>query len=246
MYDYCFGGLFKSEDSWIHPDALINTNEIIFVTKGTVFIEEDGAEYTLRENDVLYLEKGKPHGGFKESSGVEFYWIHFKNKCDFKFKTVDGKRLAILCRQLLHYEYTPSYPKAAAEYAFRLIKIEIAAAPDDIKSGKLCGTVKEWIRLNSDGAIDVKSVSEHFNYNSDYLCRIFKANYGTSLKEYICRCRCEYIKTVLATTDLSLEEISERTGFESYGAFLKFFKYHEGISPTKYKNAYFNLYMNKK
>ena len=80
MYDYCFGGLFKSEDSWIHPDALINTNEIIFVTKGTVFIEEDGAEYTLRENDVLYLEKGKPHGGFKESCGVEFYWIHFKNK----------------------------------------------------------------------------------------------------------------------------------------------------------------------
>lgn len=246
MFDYINGGLFKSAEPWIHPERIIDSNEIVFVTKGTVFIEEDGIKYTLQKDDVLYLEREKPHGGFKESSGVEFYWIHFKSECDFKFKTVDGKRLSILFRQLMHYEHTPSYPREAADLSFKLIKMEIAASGVDMKSGRLCGEIKEWIRLNSDRAIDVKSVSVQFNYNSDYLCRIFKANYGISLKEYINRQRCEYIKMMLSSMNFTLEEIAERAGFESYQAFLKYFKYHEGITPTKYKNAYFNLHINKK
>lgn len=242
---YINGGLFKSDGEWIHPRRIIDSNEIIFVTDGTVFIEEDGVEYTLRKNDILYLERGRRHGGFKPSRGVGFYWIHFRDGCNFKFKNVDGKRIAILFKQLLHYENTPSYPKKAAQLCYELIKLEIETETD-IKSGKLCGEIKEWIRLNSGGAPDVKSVAEHFNYNPDYLCRIFKANYGIGLKKYITAQRCEYIKMMLASMDFSLETIAEKTGFESYQAFLKYFKYHEGITPTKYKNAYFNTHMNNK
>lgn len=246
MSDYINGGLFKSNSVWIHPTRTIDSNEIIFVTEGTVYIEEDGVCYTVNKNDVLYLEKGKLHGGFKESTGVKFYWIHFKTGCDFKIKKVDGKSLSVLFGQLLHYENTPSYPKAAAELIFKLIKIEISVSGDDIKSGKLCTEIKEWIRLNSDKPIGVKTVAEKFNYNSDYLCRIFKANYGMNLKEYINNNRCEYIKMLLFSGNANLETIAEQTGFESYQAFLKYFKYHVGISPTQYKNLYFNTHINNK
>lgn len=245
MFNYINGGLFKSAGNWIHPKRKIESNELIFVTEGTVYIEEAGVEYILRKNDVLFLEKGKFHGGFKESTDVKFYWVHFKCGLDFKTKTVDGKRLAILFKQLLHYEYTSSYPREACELCFKLIKIELESETE-MKSGKLCGEVREWIRLNCNRVMDVKTVAGHFNYNSDYLCRIFKANYGVNLKEYINIQRCEYIKMLLLSPEISLEEAAEQTGFESYHAFLKYFKYHEGITPTKYKNAYFNIHMNNK
>lgn len=243
--DYINGGLFKSRGEWIHPKRIIDTSELIFVTDGTVYIEEDGVEYTLNKNDVLFLEKGKFHGGFKESRDVRFYWMHFNGEFDFKFKTVDGKRLSILLKQLLHYEYTSAYPSYAAKLCFKLIKIELDCDADK-KSGKLCGEVKEWIRLNCNKTIDVKTVAEHFSYNSDYLCRTFKANYGIGLKEYINVQRCEYIKMMLVSTDCTLAEVAEECGFENCQAFLKYFKYHERLTPTKYKNAYFNTHMNNK
>ncbi len=34
-------GLFSSDDVWIHPEITNQTHELIFVTKGIVYIEED-------------------------------------------------------------------------------------------------------------------------------------------------------------------------------------------------------------
>ena len=43
---------------------------------------------------------------------------------------------------------------------------------------------------------------------------------------------------------LKRKEIAEKYGFSDYKYFLKYFKYHEGISPTEYRQTYYNLHMN--
>ena len=56
---YLNGGLFDCTGEWIHPKRTIESNELIYVRRGQVFIEEDGTEYVLGENDIILLEIGR-------------------------------------------------------------------------------------------------------------------------------------------------------------------------------------------
>ena len=77
--EYISSGLFRSDGVWQHPKRVIDSYEIIFMHEGIAYIYEDGIEYTLKKNDILVLEPGKLHYGFKESKEfVSFSWIHFK------------------------------------------------------------------------------------------------------------------------------------------------------------------------
>ena len=80
---YISSGLFKTEMEWIHPERIIDSHEIIFVSEGTVYITEEDTEYELHKNDMLFLEAGKKHFGHKETNKpVSFYW--FAEKYQYK------------------------------------------------------------------------------------------------------------------------------------------------------------------
>ena len=83
-------------------------------------------------------------------------------------------------------------------------------------------------------------------YNADYISRLFKAHYGKSLKEYMSNVKIDYIKQLLLTSELPLSDVAYNAGFYDYKYFLKFFKYHEGITPTQFLKAYPKTHINKK
>ena len=64
------------------------------------------------------------------------------------------------------------------------------------------------------------------------------------LKQYISETKLCRIKTLLLSPDYSLQEIASMTGFSEYKYFLKFFRYHEGSTPTEFRSLYFNTHMN--
>ncbi len=248
MSDYINGGYFKSEGRWRHPERIIDSNEIIYVTKGEVHITEENTEYHVKAGEILVLEKNKLHYGTEHSSDTEFYWIHFNSECDFKYVSGVGDNLKILMRQLLHYENTPTYPEEIIDLMLKIMFLEIKVSEGQTKDGisTVAAEVKEWIRVNSDKRLSVSEVSEKFGYNPDYLCRIFKNGYGISLKKYIEAQHLAYLKSLIVSTAYNMSEIAEMAGFESYQTFLKYFTYHEKISPMKFRNAYFNTHINKK
>ena len=45
---------------------------------------------------------------------------------------------------------------------------------------------------------------------------------------------------------VSVKEISAKLGFTDTDKFVKYFKYHENISPARYRNTYTNTHINKK
>ena len=55
-----------------------------------------------------------------------------------------------------------------------------------------------------------------------------------------------YAKDLLLTTDLSVKEIAAQMEFAEENLFIKYFIYHEEISPVKFRNKYFNTHMNNK
>ena len=72
----CGVGKFISNGEWIHPNRVIDSCEIIFVTKGNVYINSDGIDDSLRKNDLLLLKPNVRHYGYEHSTDTEFFWLH--------------------------------------------------------------------------------------------------------------------------------------------------------------------------
>ena len=250
---YVYGGLFVSEGEWIHPTVTIDTTELIIMIKGEAHLQENGIVYHLEQGDFLFFEPGRIHGGTMQSQEqVSFYWFHFHGQLPplFAGKTAplsERDRVKLQCRQLLHYANTPGCPEAAADYCLRLLLLEIdlqcrQPTGGTIRFSEIC----EWIRINAEKPLASTDVASRFGYHEDYLAKLFRKNLQCSMKQYIIKTRLAYLKNQLLSTDFSLKEIAVQAGFREYKYFLKFFTIHEGMTPTAFRNLYFNTPENKR
>lgn len=257
MYDnvkYIHGGKFVSRGNWKHPERVIDSTEIIIVTKGNFYIIQGDTEYIMSPGDVIRLDKGVRHFGSRISTGeVSFYWVHFvgAEKDELPptyFHPENTVQSELIMRQLLHYANTEGYPRESADCLLKVLLMELTA--ENLKSGagnhRLFTSVKEWVRINSDLPIKVSDVAAQFNYNEDYLNRVFRQFYPKGLKCYIDEMKIQKIKYDLIHESMSLQDIAEKYAFTDYKYFLKYFKYHEGISPTKFRQIYYNVHINNK
>ena len=95
-------------------------------------------------------------------------------------------------------------------------------------------------------AIRVGEIAYALGYNPDYLARVFKKRTGDSIKAYIDDIKMNFIRNQLLSTDLPLERIALDFGFEDYKAFLKFLTYHEGITPTEFRESCYMTHKNNR
>ena len=246
--DFSNMGLFVGGENWIHPETANKTYELIFVVKGEVFIEEDGAFYELKPGDLICLRPGIVHKGYKNSSGASFFWLHFfaENYPRFgvyKATMPDLYNCSALMKNLNHLAKTQA-DKVLIESKLLAFLLDTKSAGE--KDNKLFHDVGEYIRINVCFAPKVKDVAAHFGYNSDYLSRLFIKNCGLSLKKYIDRERESLISDKLLNTTMTLKEIAAECSFEDDNALIKFFTARAGYSPTVYRNKIFATHTNRK
>jgi AraC-like DNA-binding protein len=251
-------GLFTSEEKWIHPRRQIDSYEVMYVVAGTVYLEEDANRYILESGSVFILSPDKTHGGYEYSTGkTSFYWAHF-NLPDGQslsdtlelmpgcIQLNDGYRLSSFFKQLLHIASTRGYPQYAVNGALLILVGELVLAQNssEMQTNRLVSDVAEWIRINSNKKLTVSNVADHFGYNSDYLCSLIRRTFLVSLKQYIYEERMKHIKNLLITTEYTMKQIAYILEWVNENQFLKYFKYHEGISPAKYRNIFFSTHWN--
>ena len=247
--EFIAGGKLISKGSWIHQTRTIPTTELIIVTEGVVNMFVGDRRYSAEAGSVLRILPGEKHGGFLESEGVSFFWIHFSG-CDVSSILPDisspanFERVELVAKELLHYAKTDGYPRECSDSMTKVLLLEIMHGYDAKEGSKLIEEVKEWTRRSKEKIQKSSEIASHFGYNEDYLCRIFKKHCGTSLKRYLDSVRLDGIKRELLVGSGTLLEISDAYGFTDYKYFLKFFKYHEGISPRKYRETYYNMHTN--
>lgn len=254
---YASGGRFSTADIWRHPDTAVPTWEFIYMLKGQAFLYVGNERYTISEGAVTLFPPNIRHGGWKPSPGpVSFFWLHFSID-PAREQTVsalpryrdfpDGTQLSVLCRQLLHFSVVREYPHAMSDAFMSMILTEYAVRlkkPEIQKESRLVSDVADWIRENCDRPLTARMVAEHFLYHEDYLSRLFRQKLGKTLKQYIDEIRMGRLRQLLLTTDEPLKSIALRTGFDDYKAFLKYFTYHESVTPTKLREQYYRMHQN--
>ena len=87
----------------------------------------------------------------------------------------------------------------------------------------------------SDQALGATSIAEHFKISPSYLSRIFKADMGIGIVDYIHQVRTEAAKKLLRDTVLTLDDVAVRVGFSNRWVLIRVFKKLEGVTPGQYR-----------
>ena len=97
--------------------------------------------------------------------------------------------------------------------------------------------IEQYIREDyANPALCASSIAERFRISTSYLSRIFKADMGMGLVDYIHHIRIEAAKTALRNTNATMDEIASAVGFSNRGVFMRVFKKLEGATPGAYRS----------
>lgn len=93
-----------------------------------------------------------------------------------------------------------------------------------------------YIHNNFNQEISIQSLSDKFYLSPNYLCQLFKKEVGENFVEYISKQRIQYACKLLDETDLSINQIGEKCGFNDYFYFTRIFKRINNKTPTQYRD----------
>ncbi|NOV01672.1 response regulator [Paenibacillus sp. LMG 31457] len=93
---------------------------------------------------------------------------------------------------------------------------------------------QKYIRRHLGRKITLEEVADHLHLNPSYFSRLFKKETGETFIEYVTRVKMERAKEILNGSDKTLETVAQMLGYESKGYFVKVFKQHYGVVPSRF------------
>jgi two-component system response regulator YesN len=96
--------------------------------------------------------------------------------------------------------------------------------------------MKEYIKLNYNKDISLKTIAKQLYVNPVYLGRLFRKNTGIQFNEYLHSVRIEEAKKLLRRTNMKIADIAKSVGYNDVDYFVSKFKHIEKILPSALKN----------
>lgn len=166
-----------------------------------------------------------------------------------RFQLKYPERIVVLLNQLLTNGKRQQYTQRGNDFSLTLLLIALCddylnqlahTAKNHVKKTAL---IAEWIRVNLTSELHLSDIANHFGLNPNYLSRLFKKEQGIGIKEYMVNIKIDYAKTLLATTNLSVNEVADQAFFSDAKHFMRTFKQKNGLTPSDYRaeNAQTNL-----
>ncbi len=100
--------------------------------------------------------------------------------------------------------------------------------------------VIEYMQEHYRENISNSDIAEYINFDPAYINRLMVKHTGFPLRQYLIRHRISVSLNLLQTTELSVKQISEISGFTDINYFSRVFKKVTGTSPSRYKSGKLN------
>ncbi|MFV0504168.1 MAG: helix-turn-helix domain-containing protein [Lachnospirales bacterium] len=97
-----------------------------------------------------------------------------------------------------------------------------------------------YILSNITQDISLMSIAETLELSQSYISRLFAKETGISITKFVNKNRIQYSIKLLLKNELSLHEIAEKSGFNSYNYFLKVFKEETSYTPSQFFENHFS------
>lgn len=271
--DCALSGNLVSNDGFLHVRRRMGSNVLIYVLEGTLYIAGNGVRREVKEGQLLLLSGGEEHYGYRSSEGrLSYFWIHFdtneklqrmgerhlpekpgEDACILPEygNACNRERVSLLFRQVTQYSRREDlYSGRILNSALELLLMELTQEFLEAAFGRKDGIspsmyrVMEWVRNNCGRSLNREMIAETFQYNPDYLSMRFKKETGIGLMSYLNRERISRAKALLSCGNISIKEAAYESGFQDEKYFMRTFKRLEGITPSQYKNTFYQHYIN--
>jgi AraC-like DNA-binding protein len=107
-------------------------------------------------------------------------------------------------------------------------------------SANLSAAIIEYLNHNRAEPFNSKHMEESLHFHFDYLSRCLKKHTGMSPVTYLHHIRLIHARSLLEQSDLSVQEIAEKSGFGSSNYFIRLFRKNFGHTPKQYRDTYIN------
>ena len=92
----------------------------------------------------------------------------------------------------------------------------------------------QYMHAHMDEPLTLETVCEAIHLNKCYFCTLFKNDTGFTFTQYLNKARVQQAQHLITDTNLSLNEIAFRCGFNNYSYFCTTFKKFVGYSPSSF------------
>lgn len=246
------------------PHSHDNEHRLIYVRRGRVKIRVGTREWVITRPSVIFISNLEKHSVVSESDNYDRYSVAFQpaetmrridsdklmspfcdrpagfsNVVDVSFLT--GELDMLFSMLLREYKEDDKNIGDSCAAVLRVILISLLRnIPDAFpyKSNEKSAVVQEVRRMleaELDREFSLDDIAAEFHISTYYLSHIFKDITGYSVKNYRLLCRLAGARELLVSSDHTIKEICEITGFPDMSNFARRFKYEYGITPTEYR-----------
>lgn len=127
------------------------------------------------------------------------------------------------------------------QYLYHAICDSVAASSpsaDDRSGSAIFERAINYIGANFAKKLTLEEVAHLAYMSPSYFSNSFHQRMGITFSEYHSILRMNHAKELLATTNLRIYEVAERSGYEDFRHFSKMFKRRAGFSPAEYRKRH--------
>lgn len=234
-------------DGWIHKARFLDRSELIYVIEGALHLSIGGVALTLQAGDAYLVRRYTTLSGSRASEGVcSFYAVSFD--CTLKkYDALYGRSLRLssrssqaqtLLNQLCFYSAREQNEGYLTDSAFALLLETLYNSrhrdPEKVQMHGIVQYINDHIAL----PLSIEEISEQFHYSADYIAKMFRQQFGVTIKQYVIEQKLSAAKRLLTASELSVAQVGQAVGFSDPVLFDKFFKYHVKTTPKKYRELY--------
>ena len=240
-----YGGIHAKTDDYSNtPRPYFSIGMILrgngkFYTENSDVVNVSPGEIIIVPSAATYISHW--HG----TPNISFIIFHFIFDKDFEGNIPIQK---ISSFEHLKKDFEFAYENfSVPAHAFKVLSIfynmlsEIFPSIKIISEKHINSSIKkavDYITYNYTNNINIAELSKIANLSPSRFFTVFKKETGVSPIEYKNRISIRNAEKMLVSEDYSIEEISEKIGFNSASYFRRTFKAFTGKSPREYKNAF--------
>lgn len=144
-----------------------------------------------------------------------------------------------LCKSI--EEINDTHYTMTVEFTKRMRQINVAHV-----YSKTVTVILDYISDHLHEKLLVEDIADHVGYTVPYISRVFKAEMGMPISNYIMQKKIEAAADMLHFSDHSALEISNYLSFSSQSYFIKQFRKIMGITPKEYRERFYTVGWMKK
>lgn len=223
----------------------VMNNTLLIVRNGVIQLTVRNRTIKLKINDGVFLQRGSSirlHGLSEEEnwavvitfdgSGVPGMLRYLQLSDGMRFN-VSGNANALCLDSMIQYYEAREYFRAAIVLQSLLISIKDSDGRDYRVSNMQ--EVYQYMQEHFAEPLDLNHLAEIYGTSVSYFSRAFKQYYKIAPMTFVNDVRIRHARMLLETTDLKINEVAGRCGFDKLEYFCYVFKKSAGCTPTQYR-----------